>query len=534
MKPTKSSTVATGPKDLLLSPLTLISVAFFLLYLETISRLSKGFLRQGGSYGLVIVGISLWMIWVKRDQLRQLTASPQVLPGTAITVLGCLMLVTGKLSSTMMLQYLAMIVTLCGLVLLVWGRHYFKALLIPLLYLILMFPLMEELLVNFSTYLQSIAAVIGFSLLKLGGMPAFRSGHVIELPHITLRVARACNGVNHIIALVALGIPLAVWTQRTWPRRGLFILFAVFVALFANGLRVALIGVWTAYYPGSSFHGPFDIFYTFFILFVGMALLFLAAGLTRLRRPIETNRKNVKPSAAGSTPHKSGQTHSNLSRNGPASNPNSSRPTHPARGVASVATALFILVATTGFLHFYKPRPVELVTPLSSFPLKIKDWNGHDVDLTDKKLLRVPADSELYRLYRDNSGNEIRLYIGYFAQQEQNREIVHYHLDWLHYDAEVIQVPLGSPATEIKKTISSSKGKLETIYFWYDVNGRILVDRYKTKLVTLIDAFTGRRTNGALILISSANDGHTRENTALQFVQSVLPVASSFLNNHPK
>jgi EpsI family protein len=166
--------------------------------------------------------------------------------------------------------------------------------------------------------------------------------------------------------------------------------------------------------------------------------------------------------------------------------------------------------------------------------MKIGDWTGRDVDLTDKKLLRVQADAELYRVYRDNSGNEIRLYIGYFAQQEQDREIVHYHLDWLHYDAAVIQIPLGSPATEIKKTTSSSKGKLDTIYFWYDVNSRILVDRYITKLVTLIDAFTRRRTNGALVLITTANDDHTRENTALQFVQSVLPVASSFLNNHAK
>jgi len=147
---------------MLLSPLSLISGAFFILYLETIACLTRGFFRGGGCYGLVILGISLWMIWMKRDQLRQLTAIPKMVPGTAHTALGCLMLVTGRLSSTMLLQYSSMIVTLCGLVVLVWGGHYFRALLLPVLYLVLMFPLMEELLANFSTNLQSIAIVIGY------------------------------------------------------------------------------------------------------------------------------------------------------------------------------------------------------------------------------------------------------------------------------------------------------------------------------------------------------------------------------------
>jgi len=532
MQPSESTPFSRKATALILHPLPVITLAFLLLYFATISVLIRGFLRPGGSYGVVIVAISIWMIWVKKDQLRQLTANPQMLSGTAITVLGCLMLVTGKLSSTMLIQYLSMILTLCGLLLLVWGRHYFRALLLPVLYLVLMFPLMEELLASFSTYLQSIAAVIGYSLLKLGGMPAYHAGHIIELPHITLRVARSCNGVNHIIALVALGIPLALWTQRTWLRRTAFVLFTVFVALFVNGLRVALIAVWTLYYPGSSFHGPFDIFYTFFILFSGMAILFLAAGLTRVRRSIETNRKNARASAAGATNRKSGQPHSNPSQHKPASKPNFNRQTTPARGVASVATALFILVATTGYLHFFKPRPVELVTPLSSFPLKIGDWTGHDVHLIDKRFSDVEADSHLNRVYRDGSGNEIKLYIGYFTLQQQNREIVHYKLDWLHYDAKVIRIPSGSAATTIKKTATSGNGKMETIYFWYDVNGRILVDRYRTKLVTLMDAFTRRRTNGALVLITAANDGHMGENPALQFVQSVLPITRTFLNHH--
>ena len=40
-----------------------------------------------------------------------------------------------------------------------------------------------------------------------------------------------------------------------------------------------------------------------------------------------------------------------------------------------------------------------------------------------------------------------------------------------------------------------------TVFFNYDVNGRILIDPVKVKLASLIDALTGKRSNGAIIII---------------------------------
>jgi len=40
-----------------------------------------------------------------------------------------------------------------------------------------------------------------------------------------------------------------------------------------------------------------------------------------------------------------------------------------------------------------------------------------------------------------------------------------------------------------------------TVYFWYDVNGRILVEPVKVKLASLADALLDRRTNGAVVIV---------------------------------
>ena len=79
---------------------------------------------------------------------------------------------------------------------------------------------------GFSIYFQLAASWIAYNLLHLTGITALRSAQFIELPNITLEVARACNGINHIMALVSLSIPLAFWSRHTWQKKIILIISA--------------------------------------------------------------------------------------------------------------------------------------------------------------------------------------------------------------------------------------------------------------------------------------------------------------------
>jgi hypothetical protein len=69
------------------------------------------------------------------------------------------------------------------------------------------------------------------------------------------------------------------------------------------------------------------------------------------------------------------------------------------------------------------------------------------------------------------------------------------------------------------------------VVFWYDVNGRVVPDVYRVKGYTLWDAFTRRRTNGAVVMIAwDAHNGlESARQDAVEFAQALLPVLRQHL-----
>ena len=80
-----------------------------------------------------------------------------------------------------------------------------------------------------------------------------------------IEVARACSGVNYLVAVLALGLPLAYLYLRSWWRRGVLIASALLIAAAANSLRVALIGVLVYYDLGAPLHGPAHVLHGLFV-----------------------------------------------------------------------------------------------------------------------------------------------------------------------------------------------------------------------------------------------------------------------------
>lgn len=225
----------------------LLLIPFALIYWDTFSRLLKGWFSYEESHGLLILGISIYFIWKKRDLLKKIIPNPSLVYGTILLSFSCFIFIAGKLSFTNIIQDFSLVFSILGIILLVGGSAFLKNLLMPISYLIFMFPVFSELMGNFSIYLQQTTAMIAAYLLKSIGMPVLRTAQFIELPHISLEVAQACNGINHIMALVVLSVPLAIVSHSSLFKKGLIVLIALMIGIMANGLRVALIGIWSAY-----------------------------------------------------------------------------------------------------------------------------------------------------------------------------------------------------------------------------------------------------------------------------------------------
>jgi exosortase len=83
----------------------------------------------------------------------------------------------------------------------------------------------------------------------LFGMPVFRDGNIIHLPHTTLEVVDACSGIRSLMTLITQAFLLASFELRSLWKIGLLVFLALPLAVIANAGRVALTGLLTKSNP---------------------------------------------------------------------------------------------------------------------------------------------------------------------------------------------------------------------------------------------------------------------------------------------
>jgi EpsI family protein len=497
--------------------ISILGLAFTAAYFEILAWVVKGWFAFDRSYSLLILSLSLFMVWTRRDPLRRTPADPCLVLGSLVTLAGCSIVVAGRLSNTLMVQGISLVVVLLGLILLLLGVKHFKMLFIPVGYLFFMFYFLEELFGRFSHYLQLASAWIAAHLIEATGMPVARQGYLIELPHISLEVAKVCNGINHIVALAAMSVPFAFLSQKSTVGKGLIVLGAFLIGLFSNGLRVAMIGYWTKYFPEGPLHGPFDIFYVSFILIFGLVFFGLQAMLSR-----RWNKGKSANTAAHPSPVKGS----------PVALKFGSK-----KQWVAVSTALAILILTNAYIYLHTPVPVEPKRSLSEFPMQLGPWVGKTVADPDWPAKHLTGDVELRRIYRHPSGSEVGLYIGYFRTQEQNKELINYQLGWLHLKTEEVSLSRGSNEIKILKGVARGlndqtyQGDKRTFYFWYQIDDRIYLDQYRVKIALVLNNLLSRRSNGALVLVSDetgdGSDPVSRARTQ-EFLEKILTLIPGY------
>ena len=446
------------------------------------------------SYGYTVPVVSAYLLWNRRHALLALTPRPSWLLGTITLVTAVLMTLLGRLGGIQVMEQVAFLVALTAAVLLLFGAAYVRAAWAPLAYLLLMVPLWDGFTEGLHEPFQQRSAAIGVWLLHLIGVPAFREGTFITLPNLQIEVARVCSGVNYLVAVIALGLPLGyVFLRDNW-RRLLLLVVAVLVAALSNGLRVALIATLAYYEVGSPLHGPFHMLHGLFVAGVGYVVLF--AGL-RVLAPRRDRTPDIIETPARRADH----------------------PVVSRRLVPVAAPVLLILVfLATGSNVLARPlRPVPLVAGEELLPAQCGNWTADPVPAL--KRVTAPtewpgADVEISRRYRRGDGAVVDVYLGYFTSQEQGRELVTYRSADVHSLAALTRVDDGR-GTAFDANYLRPDARGVSRMFWYDVDTRPETNRYVVKARTLWTALSGARSNGAVIVLSTQAPGSTTSDGAL-------------------
>jgi exosortase len=168
------------------------------------------------------------------------------------------------------------------------GWEMLRAVLFPLLFLILMVPIPAIVFSQITFPLQILASKLSAWLLPILGVPVLREGNVINLPAMPLEVAEACSGIRSLLSLLTLSIMYGyLLEKRIWVRIVLA-LASVPIAVAANALRIVGTGLLVQYWDPDKAEGFFHAFSGWLIFVVSLLMLFaLHRCLTFLTRPRE-------------------------------------------------------------------------------------------------------------------------------------------------------------------------------------------------------------------------------------------------------
>lgn len=343
--------------------------------------------QKDWQFCLLVPGIVGWLIWLKRESLRPL---PLVGDWMGVTPLvgGLFFYWLGYKADTGYPGFLAVQLILAGLILLLAGRRWMRALFFPWLFLFFTWP-MQPLEDSVASPLRPRTAAMASTLLNLVGVPTISEGSALQSAAdaatgqsvgdaFSLDVDAKCSGINSLFALMMISALLGYLALRRPRFRLVLFAFSIPLAVAGNVVRLLLLAVGTLQF-GSDFavgqrigdHQEMSLYHTFagFAVFgVALAGMFALCWLFEGREMKTNLKRHASPTAAGAwfVIPMPGQTFRHL--------------------VAAFALPLLVLglcVGTDTGFHASKPGVVL------KLPMQMEDYQGREFDMTaqEKDLL---------------------------------------------------------------------------------------------------------------------------------------------------
>lgn len=190
------------------------------------------------SHGFLIIPLSLWIIWRKREQLKAIPIEPSNW-GLAVIVGSLTLFILGTAGMEFFTTRVSFVTLLFGITLYVAGVRFVREIWFAFFLLLFMIPLPYIVYYSATFPLQLLGSKVASGVLSLVGVPHLRQGNIIHLPdNYSLEVAEACSGLRSLVTLLALGALLAYLTQNyRWKAVTLFVA-TVPIAVAANIFRI--------------------------------------------------------------------------------------------------------------------------------------------------------------------------------------------------------------------------------------------------------------------------------------------------------
>jgi len=122
------------------------------------------------------------------------------------------------------------------------GRRWMRSAAFPMGFMVFMIPLPDGFAGFLEQLLMAGSAWLAEGFFRLGGVPVFRSGQVLEIPGITLHVAEACSGIRSTWVLFITSLLVGHLFLPSGLGRPALVALVVPLGIARNALRISVIG----------------------------------------------------------------------------------------------------------------------------------------------------------------------------------------------------------------------------------------------------------------------------------------------------
>lgn len=285
------------------------------------------------SYGFIIVPLCALLVVRKKSELKCLQPKTS-LSGLLVVTSALVLWLAGNISDVQLLQQLALVVLIDGLVWTFLGFPVVKVLSFPLLFLFFSVPAGDSLV----PHLQTWTADFTVNALNFSGIPTVQDGFVLSTPSGSWQVAAACSGIRYLLASIVIGVLVAGVAYRSWKRRIAFLLLSALLPIGANAVRAYGIVV-LAYLSGNAIAAGVDHVVYGFVFFSLLTALLVFTAMHSYEPDIEPSEE--PRSAAGLSPPALGRT------------------------IAALCVVVAVSVSATAFAHHVWTRPPGAISEYS-------------------------------------------------------------------------------------------------------------------------------------------------------------------------
>ncbi|WP_339110017.1 VPLPA-CTERM-specific exosortase XrtD [Thioclava sp. GXIMD4216] len=510
-----------------ISPLGLIwfglaTIAAVVYFHEGFDALLTAWATPEYSHGPLIPLLSAFMFFQELKSEPIYRGPVNRWPGLAVLLFAVALGALGKFSQIDDVVAYAIILWVGSMLLISFGWTQGKHFWVPVLHLIYMLPLPGVLYYKLSTFLQSISSELGVALLGLLQVPVFLEGNIIDLGVLKLHVAEACSGLRYLFPIMSFSYVFAVLYRGPMWHKAVLLISAAPITVVMNSVRIAIAG-WLVQYLGESHLEGFSHFFEGWVIFMSsVVILFgLAWTMLKLQRSKMSLPEALDLDFTGLWPQ--------AKRLGLI---------EPSKGL--IAATLILGISAIGWEIRPAPAPIQIDRdPFALFPRHLQDWQSRPMARLDTAVEQSLGANDYYgaSFTRPGSTTPVEFFSAYYNDQTKggthSPEICLPSSGWEIAKLDRVNI---APEVGLKQPFRINRAIIQKgeaqmmVYYWFESHGRHIAWDMEAKLILLWDGFTIRRTDGALVrLTTPINEGesqaHAEERLKEMFleVNSVLP-----------